>query len=175
MGQWIGGTKQAYLYQRGPTFAPATMILDLNLLSYHDRLKTQRLQDGKVYVWCQLRRKYVVLQPEEVVRQLLILYLIDQGYPSGRMSIERGVKVYDVNRRYDLVVMDTQLQPFLLVECKSHDVKIAQTTIDQAVLYNQSLTAPYILVTNGRHSLCARVNQEDRTASLCALPSYPVK
>ena len=136
-------------------------------------LKTQRHADGKVYLWDQLRKKYLVLQPEEVVRQLLVFYLIDQGYPPGRMSIEKAVKVYDIKRRYDLVVMNGHMRPYLVVECKSHDVKIGQGSIDQAVLYNQTLAAPYILVTNGVQTICASVDHDTGTAELCPLPSYP--
>ncbi len=97
-----------------------------------------------------VRSKWVVLTPEERVRQIFILYLVTvKGFPLSHLSVEHEVMVNGLNQRYDLVVFDNELQPHMTVECKAPYVKLTQKVAEQAGRYNSIIRAPYVCITNG--------------------------
>ncbi|MEM7657978.1 MAG: type I restriction enzyme HsdR N-terminal domain-containing protein [Bacteroidota bacterium] len=107
-------------------------------------------RDGTPQIWGIIRRKWLVLQKEEYVRQLLIHYLIEaKGYPKGLMSVEKEVRYLDSRRRFDVVVYDKHGQPWMLCECKSPDIALHESVFFQIARYNHTLQAPYLLITNG--------------------------
>ncbi|MBQ9312753.1 MAG: type I restriction enzyme HsdR N-terminal domain-containing protein [Bacteroidales bacterium] len=100
-------------------------------------------------IYCLIRRKYVAHTPEEEVRQHTVYILNKQyHYPLTRFSVEAQIQVGKTNKRYDIVVRDNNLQPFMLVECKAPNVDITEKTLSQALAYNINLDANYILLTN---------------------------
>jgi len=104
----------------------------------------------KELVFDPVRRKRVVLTPEERVRQQLIVYLSkDLGYPISLMSCEYSVIINGLKYRGDLVIHDKSLTPFFLAECKAPQVKISRDTFEQILRYNSSLKVRYLLLTNG--------------------------
>ncbi|WP_027004045.1 type I restriction enzyme HsdR N-terminal domain-containing protein [Hugenholtzia roseola] len=105
-------------------------------------------KEGKYYIIDLLRKKHLLLTPEEWVRQHVVQWLMACGYPKGMMSLESSQKL-SLQRRYDLLVFDKNKDPFLLVECKASHIKISSDSFQQILSYNLSLQAPYILVTNG--------------------------
>ena len=108
------------------------------------------LREGKPHIWDIIRRKWLVLQKEEYVRQLLIHYLIEaKGYPKGLMAVEKEVRYLDSRRRFDVVVYDKHGQPWMLCECKSPDVPFSDAVLHQIARYNQEMQAPFLLITNG--------------------------
>lgn len=128
-------------------------MVQLNLPAYDYKL--QRREDNKFYIFCQVRKKYLLLTPEEWVRQHFINFLFEQGYPKGLTSAESGLKYNKRQKRTDIVVYDRQGKPFLLVECKAPEVKLSDSTFSQAATYNMVLKAPYIAVSNGlQHYFC---------------------
>ncbi|MEM6722990.1 MAG: type I restriction enzyme HsdR N-terminal domain-containing protein [Bacteroidota bacterium] len=135
-------------------------MIDLDLNSYKSFLQTKK-EAGKPYIFDPIRKKHLVLQPEELVRQLLIQYLIQElGISSNRIAVEFGIEVNQLKKRCDLLIFDQTTQPFLLVECKSPKVKINQSTFEQIARYNLSLQVPYLLVTNGLTSYCCQIDFE---------------
>lgn len=135
-------------------------MLELHLDRYKDGLRLKREADTRL-IWDPIRRKWLVLQPEEMVRQLLLQYLLtDRGYNRNRIRMEKGLHVNDLNRRCDLLVYDAQVQPFLLAECKAPHVKIGQEVFEQIAWYNTALQVPYLLITNGIESYCCKINHE---------------
>jgi len=113
---------------------------------------------GKAHIHCLLRRRPLVLTPEEWVRQHFIHLLLSQyAYPPALMRIEGGLRVHRLARRTDLVVYDRAGAPFLLLECKAPDVKLTPAVLDQAARYNLSLNAPHLVLSNGREHFCFRV------------------
>ena len=97
-----------------------------------------------------IRKKHVTLTPEEGVRQNLINYLVkEKGYPLPLISVEFPLKYARLNKRSDLLVSDNNGRPVLLIECKAPDVSITNKVFEQISIYNQSIKAPYLLVTNG--------------------------
>lgn len=125
----------------------------LNLPSYSFKLKES---SGKVQILDELRKKYVVLTPEEWVRQHIVQYLIqEKKYPSSLIAIEIGLKYNQLQKRADVLVYDRQGAPCLLVECKAPEVKITQDVFHQIAVYNMSFKVKYLLVTNGMdHFIC---------------------
>ena len=132
-------------------------MIDINLHDFQDQLIIKKV-NGKVYIKDIIRQKQLILQPEEMVRQLLILYLISIGYPKEKIQVEKGLDINGQKRRFDIVVYDKEFDPYLLVECKSHTVPITQDTFDQIANYNLVLRAPYLLVTNGVQTYCSALD-----------------
>jgi len=132
-----------------------------------------RQKEGVQQVWDAVRKKWFVLTPEEWVRQHLIHYLnTEKGFSLNLMAVEKNVKVNGMNRRYDLVVHDNSGKPLLLAECKAPDIKLAQSTFEQAARYNMTMRVPYLLITNGLEHYCCKIDFEKNNYSfLQEIPS----
>ena len=129
----------------------------LNLPPYPLKLKKNR--NKKLEVLDPLRKKYVVLTPEEWVRQNFIEYLADQKhYPKSLMQSEVALKINRVNKRADIVLYGNQGQAVLLVECKAPEVKITQEVFDQAARYNMVFNVKYMVITNGLQHYCCEMD-----------------
>ncbi|MEQ8705505.1 MAG: type I restriction enzyme HsdR N-terminal domain-containing protein [Phaeodactylibacter sp.] len=139
------------------------MLIHLDLLRYKDQLRVRR-KDDKRYIFDRVRKKWLVLQPEELVRQLMLEYLLlDMGYNPNRIAMEKGLKVNTLDRRYDLLVYDKGVAPYLLIECKAPQVKITQAVFEQVSWYNSSLQVPYMMVTNGMETYCCLMDYEAKS------------
>lgn len=109
-----------------------------------------------------VRQKWVVMTPEEHVRQVFILYLLNvKKFPLSHLSVEHAVTVNGMTQRYDLVVFDDELQPYMVVECKAPYVKLTQQVVEQAGRYNAVLRAPLVCVTNGVERKLFRIDFEN--------------
>lgn len=137
-----------------------SMQLSIDFLQYKPLLKVKKEKDQRL-IFCLIRKKYLVFQPEELVRQLTVQYLIaDRGFKRNSIQVERGLTVNGLFRRTDIIVYDAAVHPFLLVECKRPKVKITQTVFDQIARYNLTLKVKYLLVTNGIDTFCCEMNYE---------------
>ena len=143
----------------------------LNFPSYEFRL---RQESGQILIFDPFRKKYVVLNPEEWVRQHLARYLTEEKkVPAGLLSIEAAIRVASVHKRYDLVVFTNAGKPLLVAECKAAGIKVDQQVLDQALRYNIPLEAPLIVVTNGLSHYCFRLDREkSQFAPVNAIPAY---
>ncbi len=120
---------------------------DLNFPDFQFRFK---INENKRFIFDDIRKKYVLLTPEEWVRQHVVQFLIKiKKYPQSYINVEKVVKINNMNKRYDIVVFTPTGTIFLLVECKEPSVKITQTVFDQIARYNMSLNAQFLMVTNG--------------------------
>jgi hypothetical protein len=132
----------------------------LDLLQYQNQLSVKS-SAGKRWIYDVIRKKWLILQPEEMVRQLVICHLIEsEGYSKNRISLEKGLKVNALSRRFDVLVYDMSMSPFLLIECKAPQVSINQDVFKQVAYYNTTLKVPYLLVTNGIDTFCCAINYE---------------
>ena len=123
------------------------------------RLRARRRGDG-VEVWDSLRGIYLVLTPEEWVRQHLIRFLVERGgVPPGNVSQEYPVALSGTAQRADLVVTGRDGRPCLLAECKAPDVPLGREVFAQAVRYNSVVAAPYVLITNGLLHCCSSLDR----------------
>ena len=143
----------------------------LNLPEYKPRLERR---EGKLAIFDPVRKKLVILTPEEWVRQHFLNYMIqDLKYPKSRIKIESGLAYNSLQKRSDLVFYDNELKPQVLVECKAASVKIDQHTFDQLAIYNKTLGAKYIIATNGMvHYACCRLAESEKFDYLGSIPAY---
>ena len=136
------------------------MRLAIDFLQFQPDLKVKK-EAKQRFIFCVIRKKYLVLQPEELVRQLTIQYLItNRAYNRNSIHVERGLTVNGLYRRTDIIVYDENIEPYLLVECKRPKVKITQAVFDQIARYNLTLKVKYLLVTNGIDTYCCEMNYE---------------
>ncbi|SDJ78133.1 Type I restriction enzyme R protein N terminus (HSDR_N) [Catalinimonas alkaloidigena] len=133
-----------------------------------------REQDDTTYIFDVLRKKYLVLTPEEWVRQHFVHMLIDRyQYPRTMIRTETGLRYNRMARRSDILVFDRQGSPFLLVECKASSVKLSQEVFEQAARYNHVLKAPYLIITNGLSNYCCAIDHAQGTYRFLEdLPPY---
>jgi len=146
-------------------------VQKLNLPEYKFRFKEE---NGQSQIFDIFRKKYVVLTPEEWIRQNFLMYLVEEkNYPQSLISVEAGLKVYKRSKRTDIVVYDKQGIPLLIVECKAPNVKINQDVFDQIVRYNIALNVKYLVVTNGLDHYCCSLKSENNTYQfLQEIPDY---
>ncbi len=125
----------------------------LNLPEFSFRLQNSK---GQVMLFDEFRKKWVVLTPEEWVRQNMVKFLaVHKGYPATLMSMEKKVEINGLSQRYDLLVRERNGRPLMIAEFKAPTVGIDQSVINQAIRYNNMLLAPYVLVSNGmNHYIC---------------------
>src|SRR5690349_14800264 len=128
----------------------------LNLPDFDYKLKKA---EGKVWIFDVIRKKFIVLTPEEWVRQHFVNYLIsDLKYPKALIKVEGGLKFNQLSKRSDIVVFNRDGNPWMIVECKSPTIALTQESLMQASVYNSTLRANYITVTNGIVHHCANID-----------------
>jgi predicted type IV restriction endonuclease len=124
----------------------------LNLPSIDSKIKKE---GGKLLIFDIIRKKYIVLTPEEWVRQHFIHFLISgKGYPRSLFKIESSLSFNKLQKRSDILVHDRQGKPWMLVECKSSSIKLSQKAFNQIAVYNMTVGAKYLAVTNGMVHYC---------------------
>ena len=144
---------------------------ELNLPPYEYRIQEI---DGKTHIFDPLRKKLLVLTPEEWVRQHFVHFLIEhKNYPKSLIKCESGLVYNQLQKRTDIIVYDRNGKPFLLVECKAATVKIDQKVFNQVAIYNQTVKAPFICVTNGLKTFVCQINfEESSSVFLNHLPHF---
>ena len=142
-----------------------------NFPTYSFRFKNS---ENKVAIFDEIRKKFILLTPEEWVRQHTLHYLVqDNKYPKSYINVEKLIKINTLNKRYDIVVFQPNGSIFLLIECKAPEVAITQKTFDQIARYNLELKAKYLMVTNGlNHYFCQMDFENKKYIFLSELPQY---
>lgn len=143
----------------------------LNLPSYSFRFKSK---ENNTFIFDIVRKKYVVLTPEEWVRQHIVHFLhYDKKYPLSIISIEKQLVLNNLKKRTDIVVFDKEGKPNIIVECKAPSIKISQETFDQIARYNLKLEANFLFISNGIENFYCFLNHlEEKYEFLKELPSY---
>lgn len=143
----------------------------LNFPTYSFRFKNS---ENKRLIFDGIRKKFVVLQPEEWVRQHCVEYLIRvKNYPKSWINVEKELKINNLKKRYDIVVFNQDGSIHLVVECKAPTIPISQDTFDQIARYNLKLNATYLMVTNGiNHYYCQMDFENERYTFLKDIPDY---
>ena len=147
------------------------LMQELNLPKINIKSK---LVDESIQIFDIVRKKYLLLTPEEWVRQHVVHYLIfHKKYPLGLMQIEKLIKYNSLKTRADILVLDTNSNPLILVECKAPSVSIDKDAFFQIAKYNSSLKAKYLFVTNGLvHYCCEMDYPSGATNYLKEVPEY---
>lgn len=129
---------------------------------------------GKTVIFDVIRKKYIVLTPEEWVRQHFVHYLINHlGYAKGLIGVEQGMKYNSLLKRTDIIVFDRAGAPLVLVECKEPAHRLNQKVMEQAMMYNKTIKAPYIIVSNGIDHSCMHVHPaKQKVEFLNSIPRF---
>jgi len=134
---------------------------NLNLPTYSFKIKSE-LQ--RKLIFDSIRKKYIVLTPEEWVRQNFIRYLIEEkGYPASLIAVEKKVDVNLLPQRSDIVLYNGNANPVMIVECKSAKIKITQDVFNQVARYNMKLRVPFLVVSNGLRHFCCYMDYEKKS------------
>jgi hypothetical protein len=161
-------------------------MIALDLLRFKPFLKSKR-ENGKQFIFCPIRKKFLVSQPEELVRQLLLVYLMEEKkYPKSKIAVEKSLKINELEHRFDILIYDKNNQPFLLVECKAPEINIEKSfswmnilvdstiakreitinrnPFEQAAQYNFQMKVPYLLITNGISTFLSKMDYENQSS-----------
>jgi hypothetical protein len=134
---------------------------------------TTKSSENKRFILDPIRKKFVLLTPEEWVRQHVIQDLMDKGISKTRLSIEKQFEVMGQQKRFDVVVAGANASIALLVECKAPEIPITQATFDQIARYQLALNATYLMVTNGLHHIYCQIDYDKQDYHF--MPDFPLK
>ena len=133
------------------------------------RIKTE---DGRDLIFDPLRKKWIALTPEEWVRQNFIQYLLQvKNYPASLVALEKKIRLGELAKRFDILVYDRDHQPWMMVECKSTDIRLDQPVLEQVLRYNISVPVKYLVITNGNDHF-GWVRSEGRLDLINELPDH---
>jgi hypothetical protein len=128
----------------------------LNLPTYSFNIK---LIEQRKYIFDFIRKKFVILTPEEWVRQNFLKYLVDEKkYPASLIFVEKEFKLNNLSKRSDAVIYNKKGNPVLIIECKATSVKVDQKVFDQIARYNMQLKVDFLIVTNGLEHFCCKID-----------------
>ena len=131
-------------------------------------------KENKSYIFDRVRKKWLLCTPEEWVRIHCLYYFVEtKDYPESLIRIEQELRVYNTLKRFDLLIADSSMKPFILIECKAPYAKITQKTFDQILRYNLELKCPYLMISNGlNHYFCKMNFEENQISFIKELPDY---
>lgn len=132
-----------------------------------------RVDKNQLYIFDPFRKRHILATPEEEVRQFTLYTLCtDKGYPANAIAVERQITYLKRKKRFDaMVYLDGQ--PIALIECKAAHIPLKQAVFNQVCEYNFVLRVPYLMITNGHSSICARVNHVTKKYEFIhSLPDY---
>ncbi len=143
----------------------------LNFPRFNFRVKNT---ENHLRIFDIVRKKFVVLQPEEWVRQHVVHYLNTvKGYPLSLLNVEKKLSVNGLTKRYDIIVFNNDGSIHILVECKAPTVLIDQSTFDQVARYNLKANATYLMLTNGlSHYYCQLDMKTENYRFLKDIPDF---
>ena len=146
-------------------------MLKLHLPTYSFRFKSN---ENKTLIFDIIRKKFLVLSPEEWVRQHVVHFLIsEKNYPASHINVEKELNLNGTKKRYDIVVFNSDGSIHIIVECKAPNIKIDQQVFDQIARYNLVLDAGYLMLTNGlEHYYCEMDFKTEQYLFLREIPSY---
>jgi hypothetical protein len=134
---------------------------------YQPKIKEEK---GKEFVFDEFRKRWVLLTPEEWVRQNFLQYLTQtKKYPASLIAIEKEIKLGELKKRFDVVVYGKNSKPWMIVECKEMNVVLDKSVLDQALRYNITLNVPYLVITNGSYCMAMQL-KENLMQAIDALP-----
>lgn len=110
-------------------------------------------RQGKHYIFDAIRKTWLLLTEEEWVRQNFVHYLIRSlHYPAAVIALEKEIQVHDLKKRFDVLVYDKHFKPWMLIECKSPEVALNESVLQQVLRYSISVPALFIIITNGKET-----------------------
>jgi hypothetical protein len=143
-------------------------MIKIEYPSYQPKIK--RVQDRE-FIFDEFRKRWIVLTPEEWVRQNFLQYLTQvKKYPASLIAVEKEIRTGELKNRFDIVVYDNNTKPWMMVECKEMKVALDRTVLDQLLRYNINLQVPYLVITNGSYCM-AFTFKNNKLTEIDTLPS----
>lgn len=132
-----------------------------------------RNENNRTYIFDTTRKQWLLLTPEEWVRQNFLQYLLqEKKYPAALLAVEKEIQLGELTKRCDIVVYGNDGRPQLIVECKSMDIELTPKTLEQILRYNITLNVPYLVITNGTY--CFGFLIKDEVMTLKEIPDWPL-
>ncbi len=142
-------------------------MIKIEYPAYQPKIKQE---NGKELIFDEFRKRWVVLTPEEWVRQNFLQYLTQvKKYPASLIAVEKEIKLGELKKRFDIVVYDADTKPWMIIECKEMNVALNKSVLDQGLRYNISLHVPYLVITNGSYCMALQL-KENLMQTINALP-----
>ncbi len=139
-----------------------------------DQLKIQS-REGVNEIFDVIRKKWLMLTPEEWVRQNIIQFLlIKKNYPSSLIAVEKEIKLGELKKRCDVVVYTRLSQPWMIIECKEMNITLSEKTLEQALRYHITLPAKYLIITNGSYCFGFKKN-DTRFMEINHFPDFEIQ
>ena len=130
-------------------------MIKIEYPAYQPKIKEE---GGKELIFDEIRKRWVILTPEEWVRQNFLQYLIHvKKYPASLIAVEKEIKLGELKKRFDIVVYDKHTKPWMIIECKEMNVTLDKTVLDQVLRYNITLQVPYLIITNGSYCMAVMI------------------
>ena len=136
--------------------------------SYQPKIKKEA---EKEFIFDEFRKRWVVLTPEEWVRQNFLQYLTQiKKYPPSLIAIEKEIKLGELKKRFDIVVYDSNTKPWMIIECKEMNVALDKKVLDQVLRYNINMQVPYLVITDGNYCMAVK-SENGAIVDISDLPS----
>lgn len=133
-------------------------MINIDYSAFKFKLKQE---NNKEYIFDEIRQQWIVLTPEEWVRQNFISYLTQTLlYPKSLIAIEKQIRFNNLTKRFDIVVYKNT-QPWIIIECKQPEVNLNDLVLQQVLAYKSFIDAAYIVITNGNNTFCWSVVNEN--------------
>ena len=114
------------------------------------RLKKEKEKD---FIFDPLRKKWLLLTPEEWVRQNFVQYLVQvKNYPADLIAQEKVLQLGELKKRFDVLVYDRHHKPWMMIECKAPEIKLDEGVLQQVLRYHISIPVGFLIITNGQTS-----------------------
>ena len=144
-------------------------MIKIDYPAYQPQIKKE---NNSEFIFDKLRKQWIVLTPEEWVRQNFLNYIIEvKKYPSSLIAVEKEIKINGLKKRFDIVVYDTNSNPWMLIECKEMEVALTEKVLTQTLGYHSFLQSKFIVLTNGINCM-AFENSNNQFNAIPELPNF---
>jgi hypothetical protein len=145
-------------------------MIKLNFPVFEFKLKKI---DNKTFIFDSFRKKFILLTPEEWVRQHVLNFLVLKKIPITHIAVEKQIIINSLNKRFDVVIYNNTGDVIMLVECKSPSIKLTQNVFDQISIYNLNLNSKYCMVTNGLDHIYFKIDKLSKKFTF--VKDFPIK
>jgi hypothetical protein len=119
-------------------------------VQYPDTQFRMKEENGKRFIFDSIRKSWLLLTEEEWVRQNFVNYMVAiSKYPSTVIALEKEIWLNQLKKRFDILVYDRELRPWMMIECKAPSVRLSEDVLQQVLRYNITVPVDYIVITNG--------------------------
>ena len=152
-------------------------ICAMETLNFEHYPMSIKNKENKLYIFDVIRKKELLLTPEEWVRQQCIQFLLqEKKYPVSLINVEKSIQVYGQMKRYDIIVFTPNGKVKILVECKAPHIPLNQAVFDQIARYNLQVDSEFLMVTNGLQHIYCQLDYHQKTYHfLRELPAYSIE